>query len=321
MKKSIVLIALLAIIFKSNAYVISSSNGYDVNIELTLNSLAVSSGCSGGWYNFGINYSYDISFTGNNAPSSMWTLQATSVGQDGSTFISLPNNGGIGSSTSSTVTRNYGDCATATPSSLGFDTIYLKIQGPGIPTQTIPLHVSALPVTLLHFTAKASAGQVLINWATASELNNDYFTVERSDDGVTFNTIATVVGAGTTNNVQHYESIDALPNYVAYYRLKQTDFDGTTTYSPIVVINVESNNNNDINIYPNPNVSGTVKVSLESDYRLCTIEVTNVNGQVVQQFVPTSQVVELEELPRGMYIVSITNQGTGNKSSMRLIQE
>jgi len=180
MKKSILLFALFAIIFKSNAYVVSSSNGYDVNIELNLNSLAVASGCSGGWYNYGISYSYDITFTGNNAPNSMWTLQATSSGQDGSTFISLPNGGGKGLSTSSTLTRSHSDCESATPSSLGFDTIYLKIQGPGIPNQTMPLHVSDLPVSLLHITATNVGSEVSLKWATASELYNDYFTIEKS---------------------------------------------------------------------------------------------------------------------------------------------
>lgn len=251
----------------------------------------------------------------------MWTLQATSTGQDGSTFISLPNSGGKGSSTSSTLTRSYSDCETATPSSLGFDTIYLKIQGPGIFNQTIALHVSALPVSLMHFNAELSNGQVQLNWATASELNNDYFTIEKSIDGSTYSQLQTINGAGNSNNILHYSATDVAISETTYYRLKQTDFDGSFSYSQVVVVKPNTSNLKQVNIYPNPNTSGTIKVDVGGDFHLKTITVSSINGQVVQHVKPTNEVEELETLPRGVYVVAITNTANGSKQTLRIIQE
>jgi len=95
----------------------------------------------------------------------------------------------------------------------------------------------ALPIKLSHFNARLTEGRVELDWATASEINNDFFTIERSEDGKNFNPVTTVQGAGNSTVMNYYESIDREPlGGVSFYRLKQTDFDGKYTYSQVVTI-------------------------------------------------------------------------------------
>lgn len=95
-------------------------------------------------------------------------------------------------------------------------------------------NLNVLPITLLSFTAEAKDAQVLTSWITASEMNNDFFTIERSADARNFKPIGTVEGAGTSHSMHAYSFIDDAPlSGISYYRLKQTDFDGTATLSEI----------------------------------------------------------------------------------------
>ena len=92
--------------------------------------------------------------------------------------------------------------------------------------------ISPLPIELLSFEAICNNNSVNLLWSTASEKNNDYFTIERSSDGITFQTVLTVKGAGNSNQVINYSAIDEKPiDGIAYYRLKQTDYDGKFEYS------------------------------------------------------------------------------------------
>lgn len=94
-----------------------------------------------------------------------------------------------------------------------------------------------LPITLLEFNAKPEGSVVRVEWATASERDNALFTVERSLDGVVFETVAHVPGAGSSNTLQTYTEIDPAPHAgLSYYRLRQTDVDGTSTVSNMVAV-------------------------------------------------------------------------------------
>lgn len=94
-----------------------------------------------------------------------------------------------------------------------------------------------LPITLIDFTAKPEGMNVRLDWSTASERNNDFFTVERSADGVLFDPILTVPGAGYSDLSLSYTDLDRAPLMgVSYYRLRQTDYDDTSTLSPIVSV-------------------------------------------------------------------------------------
>src|SRR6185437_13532998 len=90
-----------------------------------------------------------------------------------------------------------------------------------------------LPIDLLNFSCQPSTKGLELTWSTASETNNKIFTIERSKDGVTFQPIATVPGAGNSTTTHNYTYTDESPfNGINYYRLSQTDFDGqTTTYN------------------------------------------------------------------------------------------
>lgn len=97
---------------------------------------------------------------------------------------------------------------------------------------------TALPVEFLFFTASLNnQNEVVLNWATASELNNDFFTVERSVDGLTWEVVEIVNGNGTTPLRNDYSANDPRPySGLSYYRLKQTDFDGAFEFADIVSI-------------------------------------------------------------------------------------
>ncbi|TND08384.1 MAG: putative extracellular nuclease [Bacteroidetes bacterium] len=98
-----------------------------------------------------------------------------------------------------------------------------------------------LPVELLSFRGDAGKKDIALSWTTASEINNDYFTIERSVDGTHFETIGTVEGAGNSSQALAYHFTDGKPHDgINYYRLKQTDFNGEFSYSGIAP--VEFNN-------------------------------------------------------------------------------
>ncbi|PCH93715.1 MAG: hypothetical protein COB85_06530 [Bacteroidetes bacterium] len=114
-----------------------------------------------------------------------------------------------------------------------------------------------LPVTLLSFNATLDedAGEVNLAWITSSESNNNYFTIERSIDGVDYEFVTYVEGGGTTNETRYYNTIDPDPHYgLSYYRLRQTDYDGVdTTFWPVAVNYVVTEDAMlTIAIYPNP---------------------------------------------------------------------
>jgi hypothetical protein len=112
-----------------------------------------------------------------------------------------------------------------------------------------------LPIELLSFDAQLVNDEVELKWTTTTEINNDYFTVERSQDAQTFTPLITVDGAGNSNQVINYESFDTSPlNGKSYYRLKQTDFNGDFSYSAIVAISTTQliAKNPSIKVYPNP---------------------------------------------------------------------
>lgn len=133
---------------------------------------------------------------------------------------------------------------------------------------TLTDNFSPLPVTLVEFEAACQNSNVLITWTTATEINNDYFVVEKSYDGTSFFDLVTIQGAGNSNTILSYSANDPNPSSgTTYYRLKQVDFDGTTTYHDIIASSCTVNgfnvnqiiiNNNSLNF----NVSSTLDESL-----------------------------------------------------------
>lgn len=95
-----------------------------------------------------------------------------------------------------------------------------------------------LPIELLYFNAEVLNEHVLLSWATASEINNDFFTIERTADMQNISKIATISGAGNSNITCNYSYTDYNPlTGISYYRLKQTDYDGSYEYSEWEAVN------------------------------------------------------------------------------------
>ena len=112
-----------------------------------------------------------------------------------------------------------------------------------------------LPVEMLYFQTKTKDDDILLEWATASEMDNAGYEVQRSSDGQSFHKISWVTGRDTTSEQQAYSFMDTVvqPNTNYYYRLKQIHNDGKTDYSPVRSIMIEDNNLVRIsNLFPNP---------------------------------------------------------------------
>lgn len=143
-----------------------------------------------------------------------------------------------------------------------------------------------LPIELLSFTGSCDKDIVDLNWTTASELNNDYFLVEQSNDGKTFEEIGKVKGNGTTTQLNEYTYTITSENNKKFYRLVQIDFNGKqTAYKPIAVSCKDENNpaHADINLYPNP-----ARNVLVADFYLAQganikMEIINMLGQKVME--------------------------------------
>jgi hypothetical protein len=172
-----------------------------------------------------------------------------------------------------------------------------------------------LPVELTSFTATLKFDVVELKWSTASELNNDYFTIERTIDLENFEEIVNRPGNGTTNGVHHYNAVDESPAYGrSYYRLKQTDFDGKYTYSDVRVIDYEGPKFSALRVYPNP-LSGTNKLNVVvtglKEQTEVPIMIYNVQGQLILEQVLHSdvpgtinhEIVLTERLRSGLYII------------------
>lgn len=146
-------------------------------------------------------------------------------------------------------------------------------------------NTSTLPVTLLSFTvANETDGGVLVKWSTANEQDNDFFTIERSKDGKVFEIIGTEDGSGTSMNQLDYSFYDASPiNGKAYYRLKQTDYNGEFEYFGAVALErtpVEEEFNL-VSVGPNPFTDYfTVNFSSPSD-GITELHLINAKGEVV----------------------------------------
>ncbi len=100
---------------------------------------------------------------------------------------------------------------------------------------------SGLPITLASFDAKTVTEGVKLEWKTASEINNNYFVVQRSVNGSDFEDLKQVLGAGNSNVVNFYDYIDKnAPKGVVYYRLKQVDYDGASTLSNVIYVDTKA---------------------------------------------------------------------------------
>lgn len=176
------------------------------------------------------------------------------------------------------------------------------------------LVTTPLPVELVSFRAMYEHPVVITTWETASELNNDYFTLERSASGVQFEEAARIEGAGTSAQAHHYEFIDPTPfPKETYYRLKQTDFDGTTEYSKIIRVETGEGKDRKMSVYPNPNKGDEFNLTLDNitRFQLNQLEIISQQNVTLASYTPeTASASEFSfrlnrQLAPGLYIVRV----------------
>lgn len=178
--------------------------------------------------------------------------------------------------------------------------------------------VTVLPVELLSFTGEAKEKTVDLFWATASEMNNDYFAIERSTDGFSFENIGTVDGAGNSTSIINYSFTDIFPfRGVSYYRLKQTDYDGNYKYSDLVSVEFKGTNEFSFEVFPNPTTGENINISLNTgEQEEMLVVVYDVTGQEIYStvFITSTNgknvyaIDSSNRLSAGVYLVTATSK-------------
>jgi hypothetical protein len=190
--------------------------------------------------------------------------------------------------------------------------------------------VAALPITLLSFEAnKINKNQVKLDWATADETNNSFFTIERSANGIDFEAIANLQGAGNSESTNLYHWVDSNPIIGNnFYRLKQTDFNGEFSISEMVRVFIEFDAKTiQFNVYPNPIQIGeslNIKYAV-SEESILEIKFVSTSGQVLlkqtESVFPESGNISLstDKLQRGLVLVMITDLNTHQKQTFKIL--
>ena len=177
--------------------------------------------------------------------------------------------------------------------------------------------ISELPISLLQFTATiANKSQVLLTWETSSEHNNHYFEVERSINGVSFGKILTVDSKGNSTSTQEYTAIDASPSTgISYYRLKQIDIDGKSTYSKSIAVTFASTEN-ELKAYPNPTTSILNLQINDVISRKLTYALYTINGKLItqQNVNNNTTTITTSNLAIGTYLLQVKEKGVMVKS-------
>lgn len=177
----------------------------------------------------------------------------------------------------------------------------------------IPSASGPLPIELLEFKGQLQEDKVKLSWITASEKNNDFFTIERSLDGVNFTELGKVDGAGNSKSKLSYQFYDHSPESgVNYYKLSQTDFNGASGNYPVVQMQVDYMINEVI--FPNPvDRDGVLTIVCENDYRKqYDAEIIDVTGRTIfSRTIPRSDSPEYKinlndlEIRSGIYYLKL----------------
>jgi hypothetical protein len=152
---------------------------------------------------------------------------------------------------------------------------------------------------------------VLIKWQTASETNNDFFTIERSKNGRNWEIVEKILSKsinGLSTLPLHYSTIDTIPySELSYYQLKQTDFDGQFEYSPIRSVIIDRVLNTQILVYPNPSENQISIVGTRAELneiRVFSLLGQDVSSLIKQIFADKSRlVIDLSNLKSGVYFL------------------
>ncbi len=165
---------------------------------------------------------------------------------------------------------------------------------------------STLPLQLLSFTGSKQYGNNQLHWHTADEVNTNVFVLEKSNDGRSFNTVATLRAVGTGANTYNYTDALSIAE-VTYYRLKMVDNDGSFKYSAIVRLSNTPQSSN--SIYPNP-VTDVFTIQLSNNKLLHTqVKLVDVTGKTIQLITinAATQTANAASLPKGIYMLQFAD--------------
>jgi biopolymer transport protein ExbB len=167
-----------------------------------------------------------------------------------------------------------------------------------------------LPVELYFFGADADGQAIELNWTTLSELNNSHFTIERSSDAYSWDSLASVNGAGTSLEKLNYHYVDNWPySGRSYYRLRQTDYDGQMTYSNVISVNVEQPGS--LNIFFDTDTRELI-IAYDDLSAGTTISLYNSVGALIRvdtRYKPGAIAYNMAGFQPGVYIIRIYQNG------------
>jgi hypothetical protein len=176
-----------------------------------------------------------------------------------------------------------------------------------------------LPITLISFTAFPVNNEVKLNWLTSAEIDNNFFTVQKSKDESGWENILQVPGNGTSSITQHYSATDPQPyKGISYYRLKQTDIDGKESYSPIVSVKLTEESSG-ISVYPNPAISQLViHFPSNGNYQ---VAFESISGQIICNAVSVSVsdlIMDVSRFKNGIYFIHILHEGNSETKKIMI---
>ncbi len=252
----------------------------------------------------------DVTFRYLGAENSMIVPYNTgNVGAQYWTAAWLPNNANIGSAPAVLV-----GVGAVTASALTIDNVYTP--------WVLSSLAAPLPIELVSFSSVCAGNVVEISWSTASEINNSYFTLQRSNDGINYHDVGTVAGSGTTSQMHMYHLTDTEPvSGASYYRLRQTDYNGQFTVTSPIVQGQCGNSGETVSAFGNStDVTVNIFTPMESEY---TINLFDVQGKLIstQQVSASagSNRFELKGLAPavGIYMIAV-NGASGIQYSSKL---
>jgi hypothetical protein len=176
-----------------------------------------------------------------------------------------------------------------------------------------------LPVKVIYFYAAKQEKSVILHWTTAMEENLNYFTLERSSDGLSFYDFATLFSKTEfSTSMKKYQFIDEMPlGGLSYYRLKAIDFNGSFEYHGIVAVNRE-NSNPDILLYPNPVFADQINVSFSGE-NIKSFTVYKITGEIIEQGMLKPGINKInfnKALNNGIYFIQVE---TATRISKKII--
>jgi hypothetical protein len=160
-----------------------------------------------------------------------------------------------------------------------------------------------LPIELLNFGGNCTSGKVHLNWQTATEINNDFFAVEKSADTRAWTSIATIKGGKESKDYSYVDEQPATP--VSYYRLKQVDIDGTSSYSPVIHVVDCAGKTKAITLYPNPTATGVYLAA--NDTEAMEYELYDIKGVLLRKdkMQNSTTYIDLSAWTAGTYFLKI----------------